>query len=121
MNNALCGLPMSKGKGIGTCLTRHWSQWAKAQAAFASGSTSCSVLPEVTDRCNLNCAVCFSDSGRGEAEDSSLEKITGLLERLRGCCISVVSPNGMLVPFCAYNLTGRERRSLCRQRNGSGS
>jgi hypothetical protein len=41
----------------------------------------CSVLLEVTDRCNLNCAVCFSDSGRGEAEDRSLEKITGLLER----------------------------------------
>jgi hypothetical protein len=27
------------------------------------------------------------------------------LERLRGCCIHVVSPEGNLVPFCAYNLT----------------
>jgi len=41
----------------------------------------CSVLLEVTDRCNLNCAVCFADSGRGEAEDPSLEKISLLLER----------------------------------------
>ena len=43
------------------------------------------------------------------------------LERLRGCCISVVSPDGRLVPFCAYNLTSREGRSLYRRRNGSGS
>jgi len=41
----------------------------------------CSVLIEVTDRCNLNCAVCFADSGRGEAEDPSLEKISRLLGR----------------------------------------
>lgn len=27
------------------------------------------------------------------------------LERLRGCCIHVVAPDGRLVPFCAYNLT----------------
>jgi uncharacterized radical SAM superfamily Fe-S cluster-containing enzyme len=43
------------------------------------------------------------------------------LERLRGCCISVVIPDGKLVPFCAYNLTSREGRSLYRQRNGSES
>ncbi len=42
------------------------------------------------------------------------------LERLRGCCISVVSPDGMLVPFCAYNLTGREGRGLYRRRSGPG-
>jgi uncharacterized radical SAM superfamily Fe-S cluster-containing enzyme len=40
------------------------------------------------------------------------------LERLVGCCISVISPNGMLVPFCAYNLTSREGRSLYRRRDG---
>ena len=40
------------------------------------------------------------------------------LERLMGCCISVISPDGMLVPFCAYNLTSREGRSLYRRRNG---
>lgn len=43
------------------------------------------------------------------------------LERLRGCCISVVSPDGTLVPFCAYNLTSREGKSLYRRRNESES
>jgi len=41
----------------------------------------CSVLLEVTDRCNLHCAVCFADSGHGREEDPSLQKITWLLER----------------------------------------
>lgn len=41
------------------------------------------------------------------------------LERLRGCCISVVSPDGRLVPFCAYNLTGRDGRTLYRGSSGS--
>jgi hypothetical protein len=43
------------------------------------------------------------------------------LERLKGCCISVISADGLLVPFCAYNLTGRDGRSLYRRRNGSAS
>jgi uncharacterized radical SAM superfamily Fe-S cluster-containing enzyme len=43
------------------------------------------------------------------------------LERLKGCCISVVSADGRLVPFCVYNLTSREGKSLYRHRNGSGS
>ena len=41
----------------------------------------CSVLLEVTDRCNLHCAVCFADSGHQKSEDVSLEKIQWLLER----------------------------------------
>ena len=43
--------------------------------------STCSVLLEVTNRCNLNCAVCFADSGRGEANEPSLEMITWLLNR----------------------------------------
>ena len=41
----------------------------------------CSVLVEVTDRCNLYCAVCFADSGRGEEADPSPATISRLLER----------------------------------------
>jgi uncharacterized radical SAM superfamily Fe-S cluster-containing enzyme len=38
------------------------------------------------------------------------------LERLRDCCIHVAGPDGKLVPFCAYNLTDRQGRSLYRGR-----
>lgn len=36
------------------------------------------------------------------------------LERLKDCCIHVASPDGRLVPFCAYNLTDRYGRSIYR-------
>jgi len=41
----------------------------------------CSVLLEVTDRCNLHCPVCFADSGSAFQQEPSLEKISWLLER----------------------------------------
>lgn len=34
------------------------------------------------------------------------------LERLRGCCIHVATPDNRLIPFCAYNLTSASGRSL---------
>ncbi len=37
------------------------------------------------------------------------------LERLRGCCIHSVAPDGRLIPFCAYNLTSAEGHPLYRQ------
>ena len=36
------------------------------------------------------------------------------LDRLRDCCIHTVSPDGRLIPFCAYNLTDRHGQSLYR-------
>lgn len=39
------------------------------------------------------------------------------LDRLRGCCIHVVAPDGRLIPFCAYNLTGSSGAGLYRMRS----
>jgi uncharacterized radical SAM superfamily Fe-S cluster-containing enzyme len=39
------------------------------------------------------------------------------LERLRECCIHTVSPDGRIVPFCAYNLTDQRGRSLYRSKS----
>jgi uncharacterized radical SAM superfamily Fe-S cluster-containing enzyme len=36
------------------------------------------------------------------------------LERVRGCCIHAVSPDGRLIPFCAYNITAADGRPLHR-------
>jgi tetraether lipid synthase len=38
------------------------------------------------------------------------------LERLRDCCISVMSPAGQMIPFCAYNLTSDSGKTLYRNR-----
>ncbi|WP_407310768.1 radical SAM (seleno)protein TrsS [Desulfosporosinus sp. SB140] len=37
------------------------------------------------------------------------------LDRLKNCCIHVVSPEGKLIPFCAYNLTDKYGHSLYRK------
>jgi uncharacterized radical SAM superfamily Fe-S cluster-containing enzyme len=37
------------------------------------------------------------------------------LDRLRDCCIHTVSPDGRIIPFCAYNLTDQSGRSLYRK------
>ncbi|AMK12079.1 radical SAM (seleno)protein TrsS [Pseudodesulfovibrio indicus] len=36
------------------------------------------------------------------------------LDRLKGCCIHEVSPDGRLIPFCAYNLTSMDGETLYR-------
>ncbi|MBV5305521.1 MAG: radical SAM protein [Desulfobulbaceae bacterium] len=51
----------------------------------------------------------FSISGMAFQDAWNLD-----LERLQGCCIHVISPEGKLIPFCAYNLTSTEGRSLYR-------
>lgn len=53
----------------------------------------------------------FSISGMAFQDAWNLD-----LDRLRDCCIHVMSPAGKLIPFCAYNLTDSEGRPLYRQR-----
>lgn len=36
------------------------------------------------------------------------------IERVRDCCIHVMSPAGKLIPFCLYNLTARDGKRLYR-------
>jgi uncharacterized radical SAM superfamily Fe-S cluster-containing enzyme len=38
------------------------------------------------------------------------------IERLRDCCISIMSGDGRLIPFCACNLTSATGESLYRRR-----
>jgi len=40
--------------------------------------------------------------------------------RLDNCCISVPTPSGELVPFCAYNMTTEDGEYAIRNRNGWG-
>jgi uncharacterized radical SAM superfamily Fe-S cluster-containing enzyme len=53
----------------------------------------------------------FSISGMAFQDAWTLD-----LERLRDCYIIHVSPQGGLIPFCAYNLTDRQGRSIYRRR-----
>ncbi len=53
----------------------------------------------------------FSISGMAFQDAWTLD-----LERLRDCCIHTVSPDGRIIPFCAYNLTNHEGQALYRGR-----
>jgi uncharacterized radical SAM superfamily Fe-S cluster-containing enzyme len=53
----------------------------------------------------------FSISGMAFQDAWNLD-----LERLRDCCIHTVSPDGRLIPFCAYNLTNQAGQPLYRNR-----
>ncbi len=39
---------------------------------------SCTILIEVTDRCDLNCPVCYADAGGGTKRDPSMDEIRNL-------------------------------------------
>ncbi len=43
---------------------------------------TCSVLLEVTQRCDLNCPICFADSGETGLKDWTLQEIAAWFERL---------------------------------------
>lgn len=50
---------------------------------------TCTLVVEVTQRCNLHCAVCFADAGARQSADPDAERLGRLLARLRlsaGAC-----------------------------------
>lgn len=44
---------------------------------------SCTILLEVTQRCNLNCPVCYADAGRNTAPDPTIDTIAAWFETAR--------------------------------------
>ncbi len=88
---------------------RHWS---------APAATAPNALGDDFDRFLARAAVDkrFTISGMAFQDAMTLD-----LDRVRGCCIHTVSPEGLLVPFCLYNLTSLGGASLYRvARNGHG-
>ena len=84
-------------------------QWgAVGQAADAGGLESADPLDVFLRRARTHT---FSISAMAFQDAWSLN-----LERLQGCCIHVAHPDGRLVPFCSFNLTARDGRSLHRTR-----
>ncbi len=85
-------------------------QWAAAPSPESAATASAAT--------GSLCLEAFSDLARNRTLSVSamaFQDVWNLdLERLRGCCIHGVHPDGRLIPFCAYNLTGRDGRRLYR-------
>lgn len=83
---------------------RHWSAPA-SPAAARDGDAFDRFLASagIEQRFTVSC-MAFQDA------------MTLDLERVKGCCIHVVSPSGTLIPFCLYNLTSFDGTTLYRGR-----
>ena len=82
----------------------------KGQSGDSRGTCGCAIdttsLDDFLDRVECNS---FCISGMAFQDVWNLD-----LERLRQCFIHVVSGDGRIIPFCAYNLTSCDGRSLYR-------
>lgn len=105
-------------------VSRRWRLPKSASSATSSsegGSCCCGNRPEAIRAEGSLDLDAFLDAVKGGTFTISamaFQDVENLdLERLRGCCISVISAEGKLVPFCAYNLTSRSGRALYRPQN----
>ena len=89
-----------------TYVARQWSgvEFPRAQVSQAPAANS---WDNLIQQLKTNT---FSLSGMAFQDVWNLD-----LERLKNCCIHVVSPEGKLIPFCAYNLTDKFGHSLYRK------
>lgn len=84
----------------------YWSSTADVVSLDAIGTSSFGEWDVFLSRTKTHT---FCISGMAFQDAWSLD-----LDRLRDCCIHTVSPDGRIIPFCAYNLTDRNGRSLYR-------
>ncbi|CCO09205.1 radical SAM (seleno)protein TrsS [Desulforamulus hydrothermalis] len=97
-------------------VAKYWSAPEIKSISVSTGGGAFSLWDAFIERARTHS---FSISGMAFQDVWNLD-----LDRLKDCCIHVMSPAGKLVPFCAYNLTDSEGRPLYRQRrskNGNDS
>lgn len=105
--DACCGEPVDAAEGAGKAIAATAARWA-APPAPREGACACG--DDDLGRFIARAATHgFSISGMAFQDAWTVD-----LERLRGCCIHTVSPDGRLIPFCAYNLTDESGRCLHR-------
>lgn len=86
-----------------TFVARQWSGGEKIKIKAPSSNSWDNLLQQLQTNA-------FSISGMAFQDVWNID-----LERLRNCCIHVVSPEGTLIPFCAYNLTDKFGHSIYRK------
>ena len=88
-------------------VAKHWSAASNLVTLDSFGSSSFGEWDVFLARTKTHT---FCISGMAFQDAWNLD-----LERLRDCCIHTVSPDGRLIPFCAYNLTNRSGEALYRR------
>ncbi len=120
-----CAPPIKAEEGARQAVSSVKRQWA-APATSTSESESKSESESESAHCGCGCG-----EDVGDAFDIFLKRakthifaVSGMafqdawnmdIERLKGCCIHTVSPEGKLIPFCAYNVTNDQGKALYRK------
>lgn len=81
-------------------VTRNWSYRKTDQDVLKSDRGEVSGWDKILNSIHSNS---FSISGMAFQDVWNVD-----LERVRDCCIHVVSSQGKLIPFCLYNITNRD-------------
>jgi len=106
INNSCCSAPEQAGevaRKTRTFVARQWSGPQKLTLQSPSTNSWDNLIQQLK-------TYAFSISGMAFQDVWNID-----LERLKNCCIHVVSPEGALIPFCAYNLTDKFGRSIYRR------
>ncbi|MCL5290186.1 MAG: radical SAM (seleno)protein TrsS [Bacillota bacterium] len=108
-HDACCTKPERAEEGAARArnfAAKQWSAPVVRAANFGTGGGSFALWDAFIERTRTHS---FSISGMAFQDAWNLD-----LERLKDCCIHVLSPAGKPVPFCAYNLTDNQGRPLYR-------
>ncbi len=104
--DAACCTPVRAEQGAQKAkatVVRHWQVPAR-ECACASGRED-----------GLDRFIRKAEQGMFTVSGMAFQDVWNLdIERLKGCCIHAVSPDGRLIPFCAYNLTSAGGKGLYR-------
>lgn len=105
-----CGTPEKAEEGAAKArsfVAKYWSAPQVKTISVGSNEGNFAIWDAFIERTKTHA---FSISGMAFQDVWNLD-----LERLRDCCIHVMSPDNKLIPFCAYNLTDCKGQPLYRQ------
>jgi len=106
INNSCCSGPEQAdelARKTRTFVARQWSGAVKLTIQSPSSNSWDNLIQQLK-------TYAFSISGMAFQDVWNVD-----IERLKNCCIHVVSPEGKLIPFCAYNLTDKFGHSIYRR------
>ncbi len=104
-----CGRPQPDSDGARRTIAAVSRQWGPPPAERDGGSEG--RVPDLSTFLDQVKRTSFSISGMAFQDVWNLD-----LQRLQGCCIHTLAPDGRLIPFCAYNLTDSRGVPLYRGR-----
>lgn len=118
-SSSCCCKPIVAAEGARKSTAFLTRQWAAPESATEqkkkTGTEACGCEPAASDLDDFLQRVkthTFAVSAMAFQDAWNVD-----LERTRNCCIHVVAPDGRLVPFCLYNLTSAEGKTLYRGHN----